>query len=312
MDAVDARSLSFVSHALVPGAQEHNKIISTSLTADLLRALAAVHGRGRRAHEPQALVTPYQRPFQLGQLSLELVPSGHVLGGASLLIRHEGQTIVYAGDINPRASRLADRLVARPCEVLALPCRLCQRQFVLPPAEEVERAVVRFVSDALDRRQTPVLLCSPLGEAQELADLLLKQGVKVQAHRQIHKVCQVYREAGLGLDGVRYFRQPPPRGALLWPMELHASPTLDRLQQRRTALVSGLALDPRVAGRVGCDTTFPIASRADYQGLLEYVRACKPSRVVLVGTEVGDLQDDLRGLGLAVATTASPRQMALF
>jgi putative mRNA 3-end processing factor len=245
-------------------------------------------------------------------LSLELFPSGHVLGSASLLIKHEGQQIVSAGDINPRPNRLAGRLEARTCEVLALPCRLCQRQFVLPPAEDVERALVRFVSDALDRRRTPVLFCSPLGEAQEVADLLLKQGVEVHAHRQIHKVCQVYREAGLGLDAVRRFRRTPISGALVWPMELHASPSLGQLGETRTALVSGLALDPRVAGSIGCDTTFPISSRADYQGLLEYVRACKPRRVVLVGAEVGDLQDDLRGLGLEVGNTASPRQMALF
>ena len=48
MDAVEARSICFVSHAGVAGAQEHQKIISTAETAELLRSLAATHGRGRK------------------------------------------------------------------------------------------------------------------------------------------------------------------------------------------------------------------------------------------------------------------------
>ena len=92
-DAESPRSLCFVSHAGAPGAQEHQKIVSTAHTAELLRALAATHGKGRKVNEPQALITPTGRKFTIGNLSLELFPSGLFLGSASLLIQHEGQEI---------------------------------------------------------------------------------------------------------------------------------------------------------------------------------------------------------------------------
>ena len=84
-DAEQPRELSFVSHALVPGAFDHEKIICTDRTARLLRAMTIAYGRGRRAHQPQVLVTPFRRTFAIGNLSLELFPAGYVLGSASLM-----------------------------------------------------------------------------------------------------------------------------------------------------------------------------------------------------------------------------------
>jgi putative mRNA 3-end processing factor len=297
----------------VPGAQGHQKIVSTAQTAELLRALAAVHGRGRRAHEPQALVTPYRRPFTLGQLSLELIPSGHALGSASLFLRHRGMTILYAGDISVRASRMAERVEVRPCDMLVLPCRFGERRFVLPRQEDVAGSLLRFVADARERGETAVLFCPPLGEAQELASLLLSAGLVVHAHRQIVKVCRIHHRAGMPLAGLRRYRGAVRQvHVLLWPAELRWSPTLRRLASMRTALVSGWALDEEAVARMGCDAAFPFSCHADYAALLEYVRACSPGHVVLVSGPGKDLQEDLEGLGLRVSRAGTPRQMDLF
>jgi putative mRNA 3-end processing factor len=310
-DAPKARQLCFVSHANVASALAHQKILTTDRTAELLRALAAVHGRGRRAHQPQALVTPYGRGFSLGQLSLELFPSGHVLGSASLLLQHRGLTIVYAGEVNPRRSLLAERLEARHCDVLALPCRFAQRRDVFPPFDQVAAAIVRFASDSLERRCTPIFFCPPLGEAQEVARLLLEAGIAVRAHRQIVAVAQVYERAGL-LAGVRRYqeigREP---AALLWPLALRRSPTLSRLPDQRTALVSGSALDEETRDGLGCDAAFALSTHADYAGLLEYIRACKPEQVILTEGATGELRRDLQALGMRVHAVGPPHQLDL-
>ena len=314
MDSPGPRSLCFVSHAGVGGALGHQKIVSTALTTNLLRALAAAYGRGRRAHEPQALVTPYGRPFHLGRLSLELFPSGHALGAASLLLQHQGQTIVYSGDINLRGNPLVEALEARPCDVLVLPARFGQQRWALPPADETIRSLVEFVGEAMARGQTTVLLCAALGEAQEVAHHLQEAGVRVLAHRRIASLCRVYQEAGAPLQPVpRYSATPTEPVALLWPQSLHRSPSLGRLKDRCTVLVSGLALDSEVRQSMeALDGAFALSSHADYGNLLEYVRACSPGRVVLVGGTPRDLQRDLQGMGMEVELLAAREQMVLF
>jgi putative mRNA 3-end processing factor len=317
-DAPKARQLCFVSHANVSGALAHQKILATDRTAELLRALAAVDGRGRRAHEPQALVTPYHRPFSLGPLSLELFPSGHVLGAASLLIRFQGQTIVYAGDVNPRSSPLVERLEARRCDVLALPSRFGERRFAFPPAAQVAGAVTSFAADAIARGTTPVLFCSPCGEAQELALVLAAAAVPTRAHRLIYAVCRIYEssagEAAAGLKKVRWARSASVKEpcALLWPAELRESPALGRLGEHCTAFVSGLALDEQAREAMHCDASFALSCHADFAGLLEYVQACQPRRVVLTHGAASELAGDLRALGFEVGGVEPPQQMEMF
>ncbi len=313
-DAAKPRQLCFVSHARVEGALAHQKILTTDRTGELLRALAAVDGRGRRAHEPQALVTPYRRPFSLGPLSLELFPSGHVLGAASLLVTHQGQTIVYSGEINPRRSPLTERLEARRCSVLALSSRFGQRRFAFPPFEQVAEGLVRFASEGLARGEMPVFFCEPLGEAQEISHLLAAAGISVRAHRLIHAVSRVYEEAGSGLVCPRRYGGPAGAegAALLWPLELRTSAALGRLGKLRTAFVSGLALDEEARSEAGCDAAFALSCHADYAGLLEYVQACAPERVVLTSSCGVELREDLRALGLEVTGVDPPHQMDLF
>lgn len=318
LDAPTPRQLCFISHANVSTAFGHQKILTTEMTSELLNAMAAAHGRGRRVHEPQALVSPYGRSFSLGQLNLELFPSGFVLGSASLKVEHKGVTMVYAGMINPRANPLVERLEARPCEILVLPCIFGQRRFTFPPFEQVSQALVRFVTDGLELGEIPVIFCSPLGEAQLVAHLLLESGIRCRAHRQIFAACRVYQDAGIPLGSGRKLvrswstSQPGPGEAVLWPIRLRNSPSLQRIKRPRTVFASGFALDNESKLQMGCDASFAISSHADYPGLLEYVRACEPKQVVLLQGSGTELRDDMVALGLEVSTLGPPQQMTLF
>ncbi len=313
LDSPTARPLCFISSAGVPGAQGHHKIVSTELTAKLLRAQAAVHGRGSLSHEPRALITPYHRPFKLGNLTLELLPAGHVLGSASLSLQHQGKHIVYTGDFSPRPTPLAVPLQVPQCNLLALACRFNRRRHSLPPQEQTAQALVRFVSDAVDHGCTAVVFCAPLGEAQQVALTLQQAGLPVAAHRQIAKLSAIHCGEGLPLQRVgRYDGVGPPPPVLLWPLRLRRSPTIQRLPQLRTAFASGLALDAENVYQMCCDATFALSAQADYGETLQYVRACNPDQVVLVSDSAGELAQDLGALGLRVRTLAPASQLQLF
>ncbi|MCA9666850.1 MAG: hypothetical protein KC503_14720 [Myxococcales bacterium] len=314
-DAPRARDVCFVSSAAISGAHRHEKILCTGETAELLHALAEAHGRGRRVHEPRALVTPYGRPFSLGKLRLELFPAGYVLGSASLLVEHEGRRIVYAGPINPRERPPIERLEARRCDVLVLTGGYAgANRVVLPPAGGVREQIVRFVDAALEAGETPVLLSAVLGEAQELVALLGDRPLRL--HRRIHAVTSVY--AGRGAGGLREATLLPfratvrPGETLIWPATLRDSPALSRLERRRVALVSAHAHEERPLGKTALDGAFAYSAQADYSGLLEYVRACQPSTVVLTGGYCAELTGDLSALGITVLQAGPEEQLPLF
>src|SRR5262245_63134645 len=74
-DARRAREACFVSSALVPEAGRHKQVIATAETLALLPEASR-----------QPLAVPFGRPFTLGNVRLELFPSGLIPGAASLQV----------------------------------------------------------------------------------------------------------------------------------------------------------------------------------------------------------------------------------
>lgn len=59
-------------------------------TEETLKVYEAFHKR------PNSLVCQYNRPFSIGRLKMELLPSGVVLGGASLYVEKDNTRFLYA------------------------------------------------------------------------------------------------------------------------------------------------------------------------------------------------------------------------
>ncbi len=48
----------------------------------------------------------YREPFSVNGTKITLHESGHVVGGSTIVVEHEGKRIFYTGDINTRGSKL--------------------------------------------------------------------------------------------------------------------------------------------------------------------------------------------------------------
>jgi len=333
-DASEPRDFCFISHAAVVGAQRHARIVTTQQTLSLMQSLGpklsrrsvrrqALRGVRQQTREmgPRALTAPYGQVFGVGTLGLELFPSGYLAGAASVRVTWRGTRVVYAGLINPRPSRFAAPLEVRPCDLLVLPyaCGTRHRQ-TLPPAASTEQALLKFVKQTLADRETPVLLCPPLGTAQELVALLSEHKIATRVHPQIMAATQAYVEhqtstkGALDLSLVRPMRArvPATTMAVVWPQSLAQSVTIQRLQSPRRALVAAELPDDETRLRLRLDASFPMSPCADYAGLLEYVRACGPRRVLLIGTQRSELTGDLRALGFDAEWIGPRRQLNLF
>jgi len=101
-DAAIGSELVFLSHAPAFGVHARRALPQLRgvrrqlLATELTLALLGPAGARLKAH---ALPAGYGRPFSLGDLRLEMFPSGFIPGAASLLCEHDGRRIVYAGAI---------------------------------------------------------------------------------------------------------------------------------------------------------------------------------------------------------------------
>ncbi|MDY0061507.1 MAG: hypothetical protein RBU45_16980 [Myxococcota bacterium] len=304
-DAPRDRDLCFLSHAAVEDLPVHRKVLATPGTFELLE-----HGLGAALPLP----CPYFRPFFLGELELELIPSGFLHGAAQLLVTWRKTRILYARSLAVRAGRVADPLRIRRCDVLVLDAPLGRPGLRVPPREQVEAELLDFVQESLHAGQPPVLLADRLGLSQEVLALLLERGLPVRCHPAIARKAAVLQAQG------RLAAAPEKRGALradevlLWPLAARQAPTLTSGAARPCLAALGLdaVLDPeRLRREEDVERTFPLTRHADLEELVTFVQATGASSVLLVGGFTAPLRDRLLALGIPAEELLPPTQTEL-
>jgi putative mRNA 3-end processing factor len=296
-EALDARS----ARALPRARHGRRQILTTEATL----ALLGPAGARLRAH---ALLAPFGRPFALGELRLELYPSGHGPGAASLLCEISGgQRVVYAGAVGP-----GDTPAVRPADALCLDATFGARRFAFPPVAEALAETCRLVREALARGGAPLVLVEPAG-ALAVASALAGQGISARGARAIVQAALAHARAGLAPPPVqRWDGKLRPDEALLWPATAREAAQLGRLASPVAILASGRAADPREVARARADYGVPLADRAGFEDLVRYVEATGAREVALLGAPGEELARELLARGLHVYPLGPPRQIALF
>lgn len=308
LDARRRVECAFVSHAHGDHIGRHDRTIATAPTLALMR-----HRLGEaKRRKTEALPAGFRKPFGLGDLTLELYAAGHVLGSAQIRIERGGVSLGYTGDLCTEPNHAAEPAETMPCDVLVLESTFGHPRYVFPPKEETLRAVRAFVDDALSDGATPVLLGYALGKAQEILKYLSASGYRCAVHPVIHAVNRVYEEHGVALPNVRALppEGPEPAEVVVAPPHLSRSPAMRGVRRRRTAVLTGWALDGDHHFR-SVDAAFPLSDHADFPSLVAYARATGASRVLTVHGFADALAAALRKQGIRAEPLREQAQLEL-
>ena len=324
-----AEATAFVSHARAPKLRGGGdcRVVTTERTR-ALRASAAQarvgEGVAPRGQAQGMLVTPFGRPFALGRLRLELLPSGHVPGAAQLYVElDEGgqrRRVAYLGPLNPSPGRFAEAPQVRAAEALCIeaPLAACARK--LPPRAEAEAQLVAAVERALDDGVTPVVLAPALGAAADVVALLGAAALPVRVHARIAAWIDAYARIGLQVTAsrqwVKKFRGSPARGeVVVWALEDRNAPAIGRLRTARLFAATGLAVEPDAAARLRVEAAFALADHGDLPSLVAHARAAEARDVWLTGGFSEAAASAFAAAGIRAHALAAHRpmqQMALF
>lgn len=306
LDATRKVPLSFVSHAHSDHIARHERTIGTSAT---LKFMAK-----RLGTLPAPLPAPYHRPFEIGSLYLELFPAGHILGSAQLrIIRGDGERITFTGDLNLRSSLTAEPAEVAECDTLVIESTFGHPRFRFPPRENVLEQVEEWVRITLAAGEVPVLLAYALGKSQEAMKFLSNQGIPLVAHKSIFEMSELYAECGVRIENLREFHGHVRPGEVLFapPNALRTRP-LASVFPRRTAVLTGWAMDASIVRRYGADTAFPLSDHADCASLIEYAKATGARQVITHHGYADELAAEMRKEGLDARALGTIQQLQLF
>ena len=305
-DAAGRHDLCFVSGVTARASYAHRKVLCTEETARLVRA------RGGR---PRALTAPYEHPIRMGPLRLELIPSGHVLGGAQLRVTYEGARILYTGTVATEALPTSPPLESREADLVIAHAHCVPPDHPLGSTADAARELLEFVAAALAEDVTPVLLTEPIGTGQDVLKLLGEAGHAVAAHRTLYRLALDYRACGVRFPLLRPFRgRVEPGHVLVWPRRGHATAALARLPRKRIALL-GYETAPPATGPEAAplDAVLPYGNLSTAVSLLAWLREIEPRRVIFHGPYDRVLADRLaRETRIETLALSQAGQLPLF
>ncbi len=274
LDAGRVVDFSFVSHAHIDHVARHKRILATPQTAKLYE---------NRLGKTKTKILLYHQPYRLRGAKIELFPSGHVFGAAQIMIQKGGVRLVYTGDFKLKPDRTSEKAEIKECDILIMESTFGLPRYLFPSRREVEKQIVGFVKDTLSQNRTPVILAYTLGKAQEAMKLLGNRGFKLSVHGSICKLASVYEEFGVKFRNYLPYSPQNSKGrVLIAPPWAKRTRMIANLPRKRTALLTGWAVDPGAKSRYGVDRLFPLSDHADFSELLEYVKRVNPAKIYTV------------------------------
>ncbi|HET9418733.1 MAG TPA: ATP-dependent DNA ligase [Chthoniobacterales bacterium] len=291
LDPWDAKPLAFVSHAHSDHIAPHQEIIASPGTARLLRA--------RMPGERQEHVLPFGVKRRFHGVDLMLLPAGHVFGSAQLYLETANESLLYTGDFKLRRGKSAELAEWKHAATLIMETTFGQPRYRFPPTEQVVDQIVAFCREALDDGVVPVLFGYSLGKAQEILCALEGAGLVPMLHGSVFQITHVYEQ--LGRSFCKYVRYNPNDLAgkvLICPPSANHSRMIDNIPRKRTAMISGWAVDANAVYRYQVDAAFPLSDHADYDDLIRYVHLVQPKRVLTLHGFAAEFARDLRARGM--------------
>jgi DNA ligase-1 len=304
LDPWDAKPFAFVSHAHSDHIAPHDEIIVSERTARLMQA--------RMPGERREHVLNFGEKTTVRGLDVTLIPAGHIFGSAQFFLETESGSLLYTGDFKLRPGRSAEPAEWRHAETLIMETTFGLPKYRFPPTEEIIGQIVAFCRDALETGAVPVLLGYSLGKAQEILCALAGAGLTPMLHGTVHRMTRIYEQFGQSFcEYERYHANDVAGKVLICPPSVVRSRMMEKIPEKRVAMLSGWAVEPNAIYRYQVDAAFPLSDHADYTDLLRYVDLVKPERVLTLHGFAAEFARDLRDRGIEAWALSEENQMEL-
>jgi len=291
LDPWDAKPRAFVSHAHADHFARHESALCSDVTASL------IHERFHLA-ESRIEAVSFHVPITRNGFRLRLLPAGHISGSAMLHVTRikDNASLLYTGDFKIRRGRTTENVNFLAADTLILETTFGLPNFEFPSPMEVEACILRFVQGAFADGETPVLFGYSLGKAQEALALLTEHGIPALLHPAVAAMTTACRAAGVTTlpEPVVFKGHALADHVVITPPNTIRSKLLRGLKTKRTAMLTGWALQPGSKYRYRVDEVIPLSDHADHPGLMECIQRVRPKKILTVHGFAREFAAELR------------------
>jgi len=247
----------------------HDHVLATEETLAVMRV--RLGGAARLGTQRAA----YGEPIRIGDVSVTLIPAGHVLGSAQVLIEWQGARVVVSGDYKRSADPTCPAFELTPCHLF-----ITEATFGLPvfshgsAGGEIQK-LLKSHSQFPDRAH--VVGAYGLGKSQRVIALLREAGYNepIFLHGALAECCALYESIGVRLGELKSAtgakREDLVGAIVLAPPSAIADRWSRRLPDPVTALASGWMRVRARARQQNVELPLVISDHADWNELTQTI-----------------------------------------
>ncbi len=247
----------------------HGAVLATPDTAAIMKVRYGVDCAGSFD------AVPYGAQRNINGVSIRLVPAGHILGSAQVVLEWAGQRAVVSGDYKRAHDPTCAEFELVTCDVFVTEATFALPVFRHePPGQEVQRLLA---SMARQPERTHLLGVYGLGKCQRMIKLVRQAGYEapIYLHGALVALTDLYQELGIELGDCRPVSGIDPKALagelVMSPPSALADRWSRRLNDPVTVFASGWM---RVKGRArqrGIELPLIVSDHADWPELLQTI-----------------------------------------
>ena len=226
----------------------------------------------------------WNEPVLMNDVKISLHPAGHIIGSSQVRVEYNGEVWVVSGDYKCEDDGLSGALEIVRCHTF-----ITESTFGLPiynwkPQSEIYKNIQDWVWQNREEGKVSVLTAYSLGKAQRLLPCIAQTGLPIFLHGAVYNVHTALVNAGWELPAVQRVQADMPHkifkgSVVIAPGSADGTPWMKRFAPYAVGVCSGWMQVRGNTRRRNADAGFALSDHADWDGLLQTVKATGASKV---------------------------------
>lgn len=259
-----------------------------------------------RLGEQQYQTLKWDEHININGVKLSLHPAGHIIGSSQVRLEYNGEVWVFTGDYKIENDGISGQFEPIRCNTF-----ITESTFGLPiyrwkPQSVIFSNIKEWISTNRSNNKTSVLIAYSLGKTQRILQTVAEATDHIFAHGAIYNMQRALNQAGWNFPEVKHVTSDIPKEVLqqsvvLAPSGADASPWIRRFIPYSVGVCSGWMQVRGNVRRRNVDAGFPLSDHADWNGLLETVKATGAEKVYVTHGFQSAFSRYLNEIGIASA-----------
>ncbi|MEO6289559.1 MAG: ligase-associated DNA damage response exonuclease [Ginsengibacter sp.] len=222
--------------------------------------------------------------INMNGVNVSLHPAGHIIGSSQIRVENNGEVWVVSGDFKVEDDGLSGKFEPVNCNTF-----ITESTFGLPiykwkPQEEIYENIITWINKNKENGKASILLAYSLGKAQRVLQAIKETTQTIFAHGAIFNMQQTLIDAGWNITSVERITPETPKellkhSVIIAPPSADGSTWMKKFQPYSVGVCSGWMQVRGNVRRRNVDAGFPLSDHADWDGLLQAVKATGAEKV---------------------------------